>query len=332
MLKLKAGIIGLGVGERHIQAYQSHPQCELVAICDFDPGKQQFMMQKYPTFRMVKDANSILDDPNIDIVSIASYDNMHYEQVVKALNNNKHVFVEKPICLYEDHARTIKALLTEKNLKLSSNLVLRISPRFLELKQMIESGQLGEIFYVEGDYNYGRLQKITGGWRGQIPGYSGVYGGGIHIVDLLTWLTGDKVIEVSAYGNNICSRDSSFKNYDMVVCILKFSSGMVGKMSVNLGCVFPHFHRLLIYGTRATFENDINCAHIYNNRNQNHRNDIDTAYKTNDRYLLLYNFLDSIVSSTRPIVSVAEVFQGMSICFAIEKAVHTGRSVKIDYI
>ena len=203
---LKIAVIGLGVGQQHIAGYQSHSHCKVVALCDFSDEKLSIARKKYTNCKFVNQADDILDDPEIDVVSIASYDNYHYEQIVKAIDNNKHVFVEKPLCLYEEQARHIRALLKAKpELKLSSNLILRMSPRFRYLRKMIEDGSFGSLFYVEGDYNYGRLNKIIQGWRGKIDFYSVVYGGGVHIVDLLLWLTNDLVVEVDAYGNNISS-------------------------------------------------------------------------------------------------------------------------------
>ena len=227
MKRLRAGVIGLGVGERHIEGYRSHPDCDVVALCDFSEDKLSMARTKYPGIRLTQRADELLQDPGIDVVSIATYDNYHYQQVVQAINNDKHIFVEKPLCLYESEAAHIRRLLQEKpGLKMSSNLILRMSPRFRLLKQMIMDGDMGQLFYVEGDYNYGRLHKITDGWRDKIDFYSVVYGGGVHIIDLLLWLTDDKVVEVAAYGNNLASRDTSFRYNDMVVSILKFQSGM----------------------------------------------------------------------------------------------------------
>ena len=161
MKRLRAGIIGLGVGEQHIEGYRSHPDCDVVALCDFSDEKLSLAGTKYPGMKLAHQADELLLDPDIDIVSIASYDNYHYEQIVQAINNDKHIFVEKPLCLYESEAAHIHRLLREKpSLKMSSNLILRISPRFLQLKQMIRDGDMGQLFYVEGDYNYGRIHKI----------------------------------------------------------------------------------------------------------------------------------------------------------------------------
>lgn len=334
MKRLRAGIIGLGVGEQHIDGYESHPECEVVALCDFSDEKFAMAQEKYAHLKLTREADELLEDPKIDVLSIASYDNHHYEQIVKAIQNDKHIFVEKPICLYEEELAHIRSLLREKPyLKLSSNLILRRSPRFRLLKDMMTAGELGTLFYVEGDYNYGRLHKITGGWRGQLDFYSVVYGGGIHLIDLLLWLTGDKVVEVTAYGNDIASRGTNFRYHDMVVSLLKFQSGLIGKMSANFGCVYPHFHRLSLYGTDATFVNGLDHASLFKSRDKNQSpRKITAAYPGTHKGELIYSFVNSILNGTEAEVSTEDVFASMSVCFAIEKASHQSGAVTVTYL
>lgn len=330
---LKVGVIGLGVGEQHISGYQRHPACEVAALCDLSGEKLDKMRKDYPGCYFTKRADDILDNPEIDIVSIASYDNYHYEQIIKAINNDKHVFVEKPLCLYEKEARHIRSLLKAKpKIKLSSNLILRMSPRFRQLRQMIKKGRLGSLFYLEGDYNYGRLDKITGGWRGKIDFYSVVYGGGIHIIDLLLWLTGDLIVEVKAYGNHIAS-GGKFRYNDMAVCILKFKSGIIGKIAVNFGCVFPHFHALSIYGTKATFINGPKNGFLFKSRDPNREpQKIRTLYPGIHKGGLIYGFIDSILDGRPAEVTEENVFRAMSVSFAVEKAVRQSGCVRVKYI
>lgn len=333
MTPLKAGIIGLGVGEQHISGYQSHPDCKVVALCDFSGEKLTLAKKKYPELRLTCQTDELLEDPEIDIVSIASFDNYHYEQVVKAIENDKHLFVEKPICLYEHELVHIRALLRDKPyLKVSSNLILRMSPRFRLLRKMIADGDLGQLFYVEGDYNYGRLNKLTEGWRGKIDFYSVIYGGAIHLIDLLLWLTGDSVVEVAAYGNNIASKGSNFRYNDLAVSILKFESGTLGKVTANFGCVFPHFHALSVYGTKATFVNGHRSATIFNSRDAaKGSRKIAAAYPGTHKGDLIYSFVDSILHGSQAEVSLEDIFKTMSICLAIEKATHQSGAVAVEY-
>lgn len=322
MKKLNVGIIGLGVGERHLEAYAGHAHCGTITVCDLDSKKVKNVKKKYPDLNVARSADAILTDRDIHAVSIASYDNDHYAQVCRALKNNKHVFVEKPVCLYPREAKTIKKLLKAKpHLKISSNLILRKSPRFRSLKKMIQNGLLGKIYYMEGDYNYGRIEKLTQGWRGDLGYYSMVCGGGVHMIDLFLWLAKDEVREVSAFGNNIATKGSGFRYNDLVASLLKFKSGMVAKMSVNGGCVRPHYHHLVVYGTKATFVNGPEHALLYTSRDPLMKpKKIFAPYPGAHKGGLIRGFVDAIIKRTEPEVTQKEIFQVMDVCFAIEKA------------
>jgi len=328
---LNVGIIGLGVGEKHIEGYQLHPQCRVTALCDLSEEKLAEVGNRYPGMVLTTRANEVLADPDISVVSIASYDNDHCAQVCTALDHNKHVFVEKPLCLYETEAIEIRNRLREKpNLKLSSNLILRKSPRFQALKKMIKAGDMGEIYYIEGDYNYGKLHKLTEGWRGKIDFYSVVYGGGIHMIDLMSWLNNDEIVEVSAFGNRICSKNSQYRYHDLVSSILKFKSGAIGKMTANFGCFFPHFHALNVFGTKATFMNDRKTGKIYRSRDPNiEPEEMDALYPGIHKGDFLLSFIDAILGNGQPEITVEEIFATMSVCFAIEKATQSNEITEV---
>jgi predicted dehydrogenase len=333
-MKLKAGVIGLGVGEAHVEGFQAYPNCQVIAVCDISVEKRMEKQSKFRKLVLTENEDDILTDPEINVVSIASYDDCHYTQIIKALKQDKHVFVEKPLCLYEQEARHIRELLNQKpHLKMSSNLILRKSPRFLYVKGEILKGTFGDIFSIEGDYNYGRIHKITDGWRGDIDFYSVVYGGGVHIIDLFHWLIGDKVEEVKAYGNRIATKDSKFKFNDFVSCVLKFRTGIVAKISANYGCVLPHFHTLSVYGTKATFVNGPKEGLLYQSRDPLvEPTKVTAAYPGVHKGDLIKSFLDCIQGRCAPTVTENDIFDAMSVCFAIEKSTQQSGAVRVDYI
>jgi len=334
---LRAGVIGLGVGEQHVVGYNSHPDCETVAVCDFSEEKLQSFKNKNPKIKTTQSSEEILKDPNIDVVSIASYDNFHFEQIMLALQNNKSVFVEKPMVLFREEAIKVREVLSEKShLRLSSNLILRKYPRFVAIKDLIATGQLGKIYYMEGDYLYGRLHKLTEGWRGDIPFYSVVSGGAIHLVDLLLWLTGDSPVEVSAFGNSICTQGSKFQHPDFVGALIKFKSGAMAKVTANFGCVFPHFHGVSIFGNKGTFKNGFKKGYVYTRRGEAGsvpRRAIETPYPGAKKGDHLRAFINSLAGkASADLVTTDEVFGAMSVCFAIEKAMKENAIVKVGYI
>ena len=327
MAEVKAGIIGLGVGEKHIDGYRASNGAEVIALCDTDPAKRDMAKKKYPDCRVYDDADALIDDPDVSVVSVASYDHQHAAQIVRALDRGKHVFSEKPICTSEGDCASIRqALDRNSGRRLSTNTILRMSERFRDIHARVQAGDFGQLYCVEADYNYGRLHKVLDGWRGDIPDYSVVLGGGVHMVDLLQWLTGSRIVEVGAIGNKICSADAKFTTPDMVVAWLKFDNGAIGKMGVNFGCVQPHFHRVLLYGTEGTFENAVPSALLYRSRDADVPPEkINSAYPGVDKGDLLPSFVDAILGRGQALVEEADVFAAMSACLAIDKSVRTGK-------
>lgn len=331
---LRVGVIGLGVGAQHIPAYNEISNCEVTSLCDIDAAKRTEFAVKYPNMLIADNAMPVLTDPAIDLVSIATYDDVHAQQIIAALEHEKHVFVEKPLCLHTNELRAIRQALKQRpHLKLSSNLILRRSPRFMRIKQMIEAGDFGELYHIQGEYNYGRLEKITKGWRGEIPYYSVVLGGGVHIIDQLLWMTKQRVVEVAAFGNGICSNGTAFHHEDMVAALLRFENSMTATITANFGCLRPHSHGLSIYGTKATFINGEPDGWLYTSRDPSVKAQIiNQAHPGAAKGDLIESFVDYVLGNGEPEVSVDEVFDVMSVCLTIDKARQQKRTVEVEYI
>lgn len=332
--KLRAAVIGLGVGEQHIAGYESDSRCEVTTLCDFDASKLAQVASRHPGKNLAHSAEDVLINPDIDVVSIATYEDMHCEQVVAAVETGKHVFVEKPLCLsFAELERIVSSLKSHPQVRLSSNLILRKTPRFIELKRQVEEGCLGDLYYLEGDYDYGRLHKLTDGWRGQLTGYSVVHGGGIHLIDLLCWLHDDVVAEVFAYGNKTFTQGTVFRGNDLVVALLRFKKGLVAKITANFGCVAPHFHRLSVYGSLGTFQQSHSGAsYLFSRDAQVSPTAINDAYPGSAKGDMLPSFVRSILDGTTPDVTAQEVIDVMSVSLAVERSLSTGLPERVSHL
>ena len=89
MNKLNCAVIGLGVGEKHIDSYLSHKDCTLKAVCDLNLTKLKRSKNKHTNIYTTKDASEIINSKEIDVISIASYDNYHSEQIIASLDKQK---------------------------------------------------------------------------------------------------------------------------------------------------------------------------------------------------------------------------------------------------
>ena len=331
MKKYNLAIIGLGVGERVLKSLKNHQRINKIKIFDFNKSKLKICKKKY-SVEIYSTENEVYNDKDIDIVYIASYDNYHFAQCKKSLKANKHIFVEKPAFLYEHQAEEFKSLLNKKKkIALLSNMILRKSERFKYLKKKIKEKYFGEIYYVEGDYNYGRLNKITQEWRGKIPFYSVTLGGGLHIVDLLCWLLNMKVDEVFSYANKVTTKNTQFKYPDLITTIFKTNKKMIGKITSNFGCVYPHFHKISIYGTKKTFENNFNSSHIFEKRGSYNSKSINIPYLVKDKSLLFNDMLKCIENSAKRKQIKNEIFNSLKICYAIDKSIKYKKKIKIKY-
>ena len=332
---LNAGVIGMGIGEKHALAYQNHCNTNLKTVCDFDHNKSKELNIKFPDVSIETKCQSILENDDIDIVSIASYDNFHSSQIIQALESGKHVMSEKPLCLNRDEMLQIHETQKQNpDAKLSSNLVLRTNSRFGKLRKDNSEGKFGEVYYLEGDYFWGRKSKLFG-WRAEMDYYSIILGAAIHMIDLVMWLLGSRPVSVQAVGNDIPNKNTNLKFNSFAVVILKFENGVIAKLTGNGGCVHPHFHGLKIFGTKQTAISNLTEAYYLHTSEINSEPvPITEPYPEKEvREKVIHSFVDSILDpSITPIVPLQDVYDVMSVCFAAEEAMNTGNSISIKYL
>lgn len=328
---LRAGVVGLGVGEQHVRSYAAIPGVEVVAVCDLDAERLTDIADRYGIERRSSDFRSITEADDIDVVSICSYDDVHAEQAISAFRHGKHVMVEKPIALFRGDASALLAAQQESGRFISSNLILRASPRFRELKQRIEQGDFGEIFYLEGDYLHDILHKVTEGWRGRMSFYSVLYGGGIHLIDLMRWLLDDEIVEVAAMGNRVLTRDTTYPWPDTIVALLRFAGGAMAKSTTTYGPTRPKFHALDVYGTKRTWVNDMPNARTWSGVSHDDEEIVTTPYPGMEKGDLLPDFVAAIREGREPDVSAVDVFRVMDVCLAAWQAVEERRTVTVSH-
>ena len=332
--RLGAGVVGLGVGEQHARAYLDHPACDLRWIFDINPETAAHGLATLGTPSIAASFDQMLADPRLDIVSIASFDDAHFCQVVAALEAGKHVFVEKPLCRSSAELRQIKERWTRRpTLQLRSNLVLRGAPLYRWLRGAIEAGELGEIYAFDGDYLYGRLHKITDGWRASVVDYSVMQGGGVHLVDLMMWLTQQRPVAVTALGNSISTKGSAFRYHDFMAATFQFDSGLVGRIAANFGSVHRHQHVVRVFGTLATFIHDDQGARLHTSRDPLvPARAVDFAPLPPSKGALIPEFVASVLGARDGRSEMQQECDLISACLAADCASATGTRQRVDYV
>ena len=336
MKKINCAIIGFGnIGKIQADFLSKNKNTNLIYICEKNKNLIKEFRQKYKNVNWTSNENKIFRDKIIDLVVICSYDNYHYKQIIKAIKNKKNIFCEKPICQNLFQLKKIYNLLSKNNkLKFSSNLVLRNANEFKFLKKIISNKKIGDIYYVEADYNYGRLEKITEGWRGYIPFYSVISGGGVHLIDIICNYLKEYPIKVFASANKIVTSKSTFRFNDFVVSILQFKSKKISKVTANFGSVTPHHHNLKFFGTRGSYFKEYNQSSLILNRDNFKKNSKQLNFsKKYNKSDILNNFIKVLAKrlNIKKIPNFIDVIKVMLVCFAIEKSFKTNKEIRIDY-
>jgi predicted dehydrogenase len=329
---VNVGVIGLGVGEQHVISYGRLPGVTVKSVCDVNPVQLKEVADRRSIAGRATDYRKITEDPEIDAVSICSYDDCHAEQALSAFRNGKHVFVEKPIVLFRKDEEEVLKAQQDSGKIISSNLILRTSPRFVEIKRMIDAGDFGEIFYMEGDYLHEILWKITRGWRGNMAYYSTVFGGGIHLIDLMRWMIGQDVTEVCGMGNKVLTRGTSYKFDDTFCHVLRFAKGAMAKTVSTLGPQRTKFHALSVFGTKRTFVNDMPHGKMFTSDRPEDQTAVTAAYPEGHKGDLLPDFIAAIRGGREANVTSRDVFRVMDVCFAMMESVAEKRTVPVSYV
>ncbi len=331
--QLGAGVIGLGVGEQHAIGFHHAEQCSIVGLCDYSEEKLASVSRRYPHAKSTTQWEELLSNEEVDVVSIASFDDAHFDQTKAAIAAGKHVFVEKPLCRSQAELRAIKlSLQARKSLQLSSNLVLRAAPIYGWLRDAIRNGELGEIYALDGEYLFGRIHKITQGWRKDVHDYSVMQGGGVHLADLMLWLTEQRPGSVASAGNRICTRNSAFRYHDFVTSTFTFPAGLIGRITANFGCVHRHQHVLRVFGTKATFVLDDQGPRLYTSRDPDQApKRLEIATLPTAKWDLIPDFVHDILNGTGSGRAQQE-FDTISVCLAADEALAAERQMEIEYV
>ncbi len=233
--ELRCGIVGLGVGKKkHIPGYLSHPQAKLVAIADTDPRKLQETGDQFNIPGRYNSLTEMLQHEKLDIVSIATPNVFHKEMTLEALAAGCHVMCEKPIGMNAQEAEEMIAASKQYGKRIMINYVKRNIPESVAMKQAVDQGLIGPIYYARSTWLRRRRLPGFGGWFGKkaLSGGGPLIDIGVHRLDLALWLMGfPKPVWVMAstydhIAKGIARKENKeFDVEDFAVALIKFENG-----------------------------------------------------------------------------------------------------------
>ena len=144
------GIIGYGYwGPNIVRNFSGHQDCTVTAVCDKNPLALARVLTQYPNIRLMTEADDIVESPEIDAVAIVTPVSYHYELAKKALENGKHVFVEKPFTATSAQAEELVELAERKNLQIMVDHTFLFTGAVRKIKQLVDDGTLGPLYYYD---------------------------------------------------------------------------------------------------------------------------------------------------------------------------------------
>ena len=220
-MAVRVAAVGCGYwGPNVIRNLETVPGFDLCCICDTDAGRLRPVAARYPAALATTDVADIFDDPSIDAVYLATPVSSHYSLVKRALESEKHVLIEKPLATTVDQAEELLELADANGLTLMVGHTFVFSPPVRKVKELIDAGLVGPIYYVETTrVNLGLFQKDV----------SVLWDLGPHDVSILIYWLGEVPIQVSARGRSYLGEALE----DVAFLTLEFPSGILAQVQLS---------------------------------------------------------------------------------------------------
>ena len=222
--RIRFAVVGYGhIGKRHGVMISNNPECELVAVCDNNPGEKEKLKEKgIPFYCSLEEMlNAGL---TIDVLCVASPNGLHEEQAILGLRAGLHVVIEKPMALTRAGCEKIIFEALHQHRQVFCVMQNRFSPPSLWLKEIIEKKHLGDIYMVQVNCYWNRDERYykSGNWHGtrKLDGGT-LFTQFSHFIDIMFWLFGDiKNIEgkITNFNHEKITEfeDSGFIHFDFI--------------------------------------------------------------------------------------------------------------------
>jgi predicted dehydrogenase len=236
---VNVAVIGLGMGRGHLNEYAKHPACTLAAICDSNAERlaqtaKDFKLDRSRCFTSTDALLRAAKDLKLDAASVVLPNVLHAPVTIQALRTGLHVLCEKPMAMNAREARAMIAEAKRGRRTLGINLSFRFTPQSRALKEIVDSGKLGVVYYAHTRWWRQRGLPGFGGWFGQkkMSGGGPIIDLGVHRMDLAMWLMGNSepaTVSASTY-NEIGSRlarqeRKAFDVEDLGAAFVRFRNG-----------------------------------------------------------------------------------------------------------
>lgn len=186
------GVVGYGYwGPNLVRNFADNPRVTLVSVCDLRPERLAHVQSRYPTVEITTDFETMLADPRIDAIAVATPVSAHYRLALRALEAGKHVLVEKPLTSTSQEAEHLLQVAAERNRVLMVDHTFVYTGAVRRMRDLVRNGHLGELYYYDSvRVNLGLFQHDV----------SVIWDLAVHDLSIMDFVIEAKPVAVSATG------------------------------------------------------------------------------------------------------------------------------------
>ena len=329
---MNVGIIGCGkiAQIRHIPEYTDNANAKITGYYDFNYERAQELAEKYGG-KAYTSVDELLENPELDAVSVCVANNAHAEISIKALKAGKHVLCEKPmaVTLEDCIAMTEEAEKSQKLLMIGQNQ--RFAKAHVKAKQLVAEGVIGDVITFKTTFGHKgpetwSIDAGSNSWffdkkRAAMGAMADL---GVHKTDLIQYLLNSRIVETTAKVITLDKKDSTGQLIgvdDNAICIYRMENGAVGTMTASWTYYGEEDNSTILYGTKGImkiYDNPQYSITVITAEGEKILYDIDKI-QTNDNQTksgIIDEFVSAITEKRSSAVDAGDVLNAMKAVFA----------------
>ncbi len=358
--KIKVGIIGTGwIAEAHLKAYQQCPDVQFVGMADLVPGKAEAFCDQFGVdktgINFYNSHKELIDNEELDCVSVCTYNATHAECTIYALEHGVNVLLEKPMCVTLEEAVAICKAEKASGKVLSIGFQPRFDPNMQMVKKIVESGELGEIYYIQT--GGGRRRGIptpfgTSFIEKETAGLGALGDIGCYSLDMVLNAIGyPKPLTVSGYKSDFFGKSTKYSNKpeyadifgvdDFAAGFVRLEGGIILDFRIAWAMHLDTSGDTIILGKHGglripstecwngsiggpmTIYHDVAGKQV-----ETVITELDNPY--DNFYLKIRSFLDASMNGGEPPVPSSQIIYNQAIIDGIAKSAELGREIEIE--
>lgn len=343
---VKVAVIGCGkiAQVRHIPEYLDNRDAELVGLFDLNLERAKELALKYDC-KAYEGTEELLEDPEIDAVSICVANHVHAELAIQALKAGKHVLCEKPMATTLKDCEEMVHTAEEQGKKLMIGQNQRFAKAHIQARKLIQQGEIGTVISFTTTFRHGGPEtwSVDAGaqnWffdkkRAAMGAMADL---GVHKTDLIQYLLDDEVAETTARVVTLDKKDAEgnlISVDDNAICIYKMKKGAIGTMTASWTCYGEEDNSTILFGTKGVmkiYANPQYCIEIVRREGGKVYYDIDQI-QTNDNQTksgIIDAFVEAVRDDKEPAVSGKSVLSAMRAVFGSIESSETNKTIFVN--